>query len=116
MQDAKGHAYTEKPTTAGIFEVKAVIDGQDYLFKRKKDDPHSSKKEGENDCYGVADEVWQFDLWEASKGTLGSKIYAEAVKKGNFPKNSAKEPRQNKLLYSWGDEVIPLSVEIGLLY
>lgn len=90
VQGAKGHAYTEKPTAAGIFEVKAVIDGQDYLFKRKQDDPHSDKKEGENDCYGVADEAWQFDLWETSKGTLGSKIYAEAVKKGNFPKNSAK--------------------------
>lgn len=76
VPNATGHIYKENPTEAGIFEVKAVIDGQDYIFKRKEDDPHSGKKEGDHDCYGVVDEAWQIDLRDEAKSHLGSLAYA----------------------------------------
>lgn len=81
VPNATGHFYIEKPSKAGIFEVKAVIDGQDYIFKRKADDPHSGKKKGDNDCYGVADEAWQVSIRDKARADLGSVAYAVAAYK-----------------------------------
>jgi len=86
VENAKGHSYRENPANAGIFEVKAVIDGQDYIFKRSADDPHSSKKKGDNDCYGVVDEAWQVNVRDEAKEALGIENYAQGVKHSNVPK------------------------------
>ncbi|MBK1835458.1 hypothetical protein JIN78_15415, partial [Roseibacillus ishigakijimensis] len=89
-QDGQGHTFTAQPEDAGIYEVKATIDGQDFFLKRKKDDPHSAKKKDENDCFGVVDEQWQIDVRHEAKRNLGSKAYAKAVANPPFKAGSWK--------------------------
>ena len=90
FQDGQGHTFTAQPKDAGVYEVKATIDGQDFFFKRQKDDSHSAKKKDENDCFGVVDRQWQIDVRDEAKRNLGSTAYAYKKKNGNVGKNEWK--------------------------
>jgi hypothetical protein len=82
--NGKGHTFTAQPQDAGIYEVKASVEGQDYFLKRAKDDPHSAKKKDENECFGVVDEQWQINVRNQAKVNLGSVAYAKLASNGNF--------------------------------
>jgi hypothetical protein len=78
-QNGQGHTFIAQPEDAGIYEVKATVEGQDFFLKRAKDDPHSAKKKDENDCFGVVEGQWQIDVRDEAKKNLGSKAYAKAA-------------------------------------
>jgi hypothetical protein len=78
-QNGQGHPFTAQPITAGIYEVKAKLGDLEFFLERFEDDPHSTKKDGENDCIGIANEQWQIDVRNAAKNNLGSVAYAEAA-------------------------------------
>ncbi len=85
----KGTKFKHTTALSGIFELKAVIGSagstQDQFYQRKKDDPHSAHKKGENDCFGVADDQWQINVRQQAWINLGSTAYARAVKNGPVP-------------------------------
>lgn len=85
----KGTKFEHTTALSGIFELKAVIGSagstQDQFYQRKKDDPHSAHKKGENDCFGVADDQWQINVRQQAWINLGSTAYARAVKNGPVP-------------------------------
>lgn len=85
FQDGQGHTFTAQPLDAGIYEVKAVIDSHTVFYVRAKDDPHSPKKKGDNECFGVVDEQWQLNVRDNAKSNLGSVAYAQAVANSNVP-------------------------------
>jgi hypothetical protein len=89
-EDGQGHTFTAQPEDAGIYEVKATVDGQDFFLKRAKDDPHSAKKKDENECFGVVDEQWQINVRNQAKANLGSVAYAFAVANENVGKKEYK--------------------------
>lgn len=84
-QDGEGHTFTAQPIDAGIYEVKAEIDGEIVFYMRSRDDPHSSKKRGENECFGVVDEQWQINVRNQAKNNLGSVAYAQGIANSNVP-------------------------------
>lgn len=88
--NGRGHTFTAQPQDAGIYEVKATMEGQDFFLKRAKDDPHSAKKKDENECFGVVEKDWQINVRNQAKGNLGSVAYAKAVANDNVPKNEYK--------------------------
>jgi hypothetical protein len=89
-QDGQGHTFTAQPEDAGIYEVKATFDGQDFFLKRKNDDLYSAKKTGEKDCFGVVDEEWQISVREKAVLRLGNEDYAEAKEKQPIPEGQPK--------------------------
>jgi hypothetical protein len=89
-QDGQGHTFTAQPEDAGIYEVKATFDGQDFFLKRKNDDLYSTKKTGEKDCFGVVDEEWQISVREKAALWLGNEDYAQAKEKQPIPENQPK--------------------------
>ncbi len=82
-EDGQGHTFTAQPEDAGIYEVKATVEGQDFFLKRATDDPHSAKKKDENECFGVVDQDWQINVRNQAKANLGSVAYATNAK--NLP-------------------------------
>ena len=87
-RDGQGHTFIALPKDAGIYEVKAVLNGQDLFFSRKSDAHHADSSTGEvqaihkkdaHDCLGVVDEDWQIKLRNAAQKNLGSTRWAEAV-------------------------------------
>lgn len=89
-ENGQGYTFTAQPEDAGIYEVKATMDGQDFFLKRSKDDPHSAKKKDENECFGVVDEQWQINVRNQAKANLGSVAYAFAVANENVGKKEYK--------------------------
>ncbi len=89
-EDGQGHTFTAQPEDAGIYEVKATVEGQDFFLKRAKDDPHSVKKKGENECFGVVEQDWQVNVRNQAKANLGSVAYAKAGANDNVGKNEYK--------------------------
>lgn len=89
-EDGQGHTFTARPQDAGIYEVKASMDGQDFFLKRAKDDPHSAKEKDENECFGVVEQDWQINARNQAKANLGSVAYAFAVANDNVGKNEYK--------------------------
>jgi hypothetical protein len=89
-QNGQGHTFTAQPATAGIYEVKAEMDGQEFFLKRAKDDPHSARMKGENDCFGVVDEPWQISVRHEAKKNLGSTAYAAAIENPPFAEGEPK--------------------------
>ena len=81
-QNGQGHTFAAQPITAGIYEVKAKLGDLEFFLERFGDDPHSTKKRGENDCIGIADEQWQINVRNQAKGSLGSGAYAQDVAAG----------------------------------
>jgi hypothetical protein len=84
-QDGQGHTFTAQPLDAGIYEVKAEIDFHTVFYVRAINDPHSTKKKGDNECFGVVDEQWQLDVRHQAKINLGSVAYAQGVANSNVP-------------------------------
>lgn len=85
FQDGQGHTFTAQPLDSGIYEIKAVIEANTVVFKRDDDDPHSMKKKGDSECFGVVDEQWQLDVRDYAKSNLGSLVYAQGVANLNVP-------------------------------
>jgi hypothetical protein len=83
-ENGQGHTFTAQPEDAGIYEVKASMDGQDFFLKRAEDDPYSAKKKDENECFGVVDEQWQINVRNQAKANFGSVAYAFAVANGSL--------------------------------
>jgi hypothetical protein len=81
--NGQGHTFTAQPADAGIYEVKAIADGQELFLKRAKDDVHSAKKKDENDCFGVVEHDWQINVRNQAKMNLGSVAYAKAAANDN---------------------------------
>ncbi len=88
--NGKGHTFTAQPQDAGIYEVKATMEGQDFFLKRAKDDSHSAKKKDENECFGVVDQDWQINVRNQAKANLGSVAYAFAVANDNVDEDQYK--------------------------
>jgi len=75
-RDGQGHTFTAQPEDAGIYEVKATVEGQDFFFSRKSDARHADSSIGEvqeihkkdaHDCLGVVDKDWQIKLRNAAQ-------------------------------------------------
>jgi hypothetical protein len=91
-QNGKGHTFAAQPATAGIYEVKATVNGRDSFLKRQKDDPHSPRVKDENDCFGVVDDDWQIVVVNQARSSLGSEAYATAAANPPF---GAQDPKCN---------------------
>lgn len=63
------------PMNTGIFQVKAVIEGTSFEYKRKTDDSHSSLKTGSPNAFGVYVGNWQKAVLDRAVSFLGTTDY-----------------------------------------
>ncbi len=80
---AKGTKFEHTTTQSGVFRIKATVNGSsDYELLRKRDEvtgtpptTYGSKKKGDYDAIGVADEQWQIALVNEIRNHYASNLY-----------------------------------------